>query len=477
MGSRRSLASCMAVATWAFLVPVSASAFILDPSAHDPWLTTASGPRSGNGDPATLTWSILPDGTSLRGNSIFSMESSNLISFMNTNFGGNPGQTDLTQQPWFDLFEDSFARWEELGGVDYVYEPYDDGAFHPTSAGVRGVRGDIRIGGFDIDGSSGTLAFTWLPTAGSDMAFDTSETTFFTDASNNYINFRNTLMHEIGHSFGVLHVNSTSSLLMEPIINTSFDGPQLDEVRAVQFYFGDANEKVGNGLGNDTAALATSLGAIMDGVTKTVGADANVPGQAISPTAPDFVSISNLDDFDYYSFIVSQPSLLAATLTPRGGVFTQASDGQTPTSFNANARSDLALSVLATDGASVLATASANIAGVAESLADVLLPGAGAYYARIAGADDTIQLYELSLSIVALLPGDYNADGTVDAGDYIVWRKNPANYGGDPAGYNTWRANFGRTAGGASLSNATVPEPVSALLLILGAAFGICRWR
>ena len=82
------------------------------------------------------------------------------------------------------------------------------------------------------------------------MVFDTGDTAFFTKAANNYVNFRNTAMHEIGHGFGMLHVNSTSNLLMEPVINTSFDGPQLDEVRGVQFFFGDANEKSNGGQGN-----------------------------------------------------------------------------------------------------------------------------------------------------------------------------------------------------------------------------------
>jgi hypothetical protein len=39
--------------------------------------------------------------------------------------------------------------------------------------------------------------------------------------------------------------------------------------------------------------------------------------------------------------------------------------------------------------------------------------------------------------------GDYNRSGRVDAADYVVWRNDPGAYGGDPAGYNTWRANFG----------------------------------
>jgi hypothetical protein len=67
-------------------------------------------------------------------------------------------------------------------------------------------------------------------------------------------------------------------------------------------------------------------------------------------------------------------------------------------------------------------------------------------------------------------PGDYNGDGNVDAADYVVWRKNPGAHGGDPGGYDTWRANFGGTGvgGGASadaLDLSAVPEPASSALI------------
>ena len=69
------------------------------------------------------------------------------------------------------------------------------------------------------------------------------------------------------------------------------------------------------------------------------------------------------------------------------------------------------------------------------------------------------------------LAGDYNRDGKVNAADYVLWRKTPSSYGGSPTGYNTWRANFGNSAGGGgALSTAAsiaVPEPDSLELIYL----------
>jgi GH35 family endo-1,4-beta-xylanase len=89
--------------------------------------------------------------------------------------------------------------------------------------------------------------------------------------------------------------------------------------------------------------------------------------------------------------------------------------------------------------------------------------------------------YNLSLTkgtssyAIGALPGDINADGTVDARDYVLWRK----AGGD---YATWPANYGRS--GIGISATGVPE-ASALMLV-GQAICICclsrllpkdRWR
>jgi len=66
------------------------------------------------------------------------------------------------------------------------------------------------------------------------------------------------------------------------------------------------------------------------------------------------------------------------------------------------------------------------------------------------------------------LPGDFNGDNVVDAGDYVVWRKGlGTTY--TQAAFNVWRGNFGAILGGGSTLSPTVPEPCSFMLATVGA--------
>jgi hypothetical protein len=83
------------------------------------------------------------------------------------------------------------------------------------------------------------------------------------------------------------------------------------------------------------------------------------------------------------------------------------------------------------------------------------------------------------------LAGDFNDDGSVDAADYVIWRKNVGtsfdlNGNGDETGpsagvvdqadYALWRAKFGTSAPGAAAFAAAVPEPASWLLICAAAS-------
>jgi len=162
------------------------------------WSRTATNqaPRNGpnalrQGDPVTITWSILPDGTAIASNGSIPSESSdpsNLIAFLNGIYGN--------QVTWLALMQQTFDRWEELTGIRYVYEPNDDGAAFPSSDGDLGVRGDVRIGGHYIDGGFNTLAYNYGPPRG-DMVIDTGDS-YFNTTSDNSLRFRNVIAHEHG---------------------------------------------------------------------------------------------------------------------------------------------------------------------------------------------------------------------------------------------------------------------------------------
>ncbi|MCI0332782.1 MAG: autotransporter-associated beta strand repeat-containing protein, partial [Planctomycetes bacterium] len=89
------------------------------------------------------------------------------------------------------------------------------------------------------------------------------------------------------------------------------------------------------------------------------------------------------------------------------------------------------------------------------------------------------QLYTAGvLSVV--LAGDYNGDGTVDAADYVVWRKG-VGVASTPENYNVWRANFGESigsgSGAASPFQAAAPEPTSLALLLIASVHCIVPRR
>ncbi len=446
----------------ATLIAIPAAAFV----PAERWSLTASGSTGTEGDPTTLTWSIVPDGTLIPG-----VGSSSLIAVFDREFGQGPGGSDLSQRPWFTHFAEGLGRWSELSGLTYVYEPNDDGVTHGSRPGRLGTRGDVRVGAGFVDGDSDTLAFNDLPNNG-DMVLDTGDADFFANPSGRFRALRNVIAHEAGHGFGLLHVeSSTDAFLMEPFISVRFDGPQLDDIRGVQRLYGDFFEKSNRGRGNDTIASATNLGEIPDGGSRAVGTDGG-PNTVVSPLETDFVSIDDDSDIDFYSFTTSAPSRLDAVLSPLGSTFRQGVQNGIQSTFNATAISDLSLEILDSTGTSVLALADRSDEGGLETLSDFELPAAGEFFVRVRGTADNVQLYELELAIEHLAvetSADFDLDGDVDGDDFLAWQAAFGCTSGcavdadgdddtDADDFLLWQTAFGASPSGAQASTA-VPEP------------------
>src|SRR5690606_21210921 len=128
-------------------------------------------------------------------------------------------------------------RWAALSGITFIYEPNDDGVpLSSNNRGILGVRGDIRMSAVTIDGSSSVLAYNYYPDHG-DMVLDPD--TWL----NSPRSLQNLIMHEVGHGIGLAHVCPVQNTkIMEPFITSSYFGPQHDDIRGVQYFYGDVAE-------------------------------------------------------------------------------------------------------------------------------------------------------------------------------------------------------------------------------------------
>ncbi|HRW53998.1 MAG TPA: matrixin family metalloprotease [Phycisphaerae bacterium] len=357
----------------------------------DRWSLTANGPTGGAGDPITLTYSFPPDGTTIPviDGVSFPAGINSFRAWMNGLYG--------SELVWRPIFAGVFARWSQVAGITYVYEPADDGAQTNFSPGILGVRGDLRICGKVLDGNSGVLAYNNFPDDG-DMVFDAGDS-FFNDMSNSSLRLRNVAAHEHGHGIGELHVCPLDEIkLMEPIASVAFDGPQHDDIRNAHGHYGDPFEP------DNTPATATDIGALAISSTQTIGL---VTSPAISFGSR--LSIDANGEQDYFRFTVATPAAVSVTVTPIGTNYEdapqQCSFGTafccTGTFTNSQISANLGVEVIASDGSTVLGSATSAAAGVAESLSDVVLNPAGNYYIRVfeTASQSQPQLYWLTVSL------------------------------------------------------------------------------
>jgi len=339
------------------------------------------------GLPVTLTWSLVPDGTSAPGLNVPGTEPSDLRSWLSSIYGGSASGV-ASEQPWFPVLQAAFDELAETCGVIFVYEPNDDGqSLASAPIGVLGVRGDIRLAAREIDGNSGTLAFAFAPDRG-DLILDSSDS-IFNATSSASLRLHNTLTHELGHALGLDHVCPLNqSKLMEPILTLFFRGPQFDEFQSLQRLYGDAFEHHSPDRNNDTLARATPLTLIPDG-------ELDLPR----------LSIDDNSDVDYFRFSLLEGQKLSATLTPgegsylEGGAIGDTCTGGTP--FDSEAIHDLRLELFNADGSSLLAFSFSGGLGDGEEIDDFEVMEDGDYVIRVNGGSvNATQLYRMQLRLL-----------------------------------------------------------------------------
>jgi len=356
--------------------------------------TVITGSCGSQGDPITITWSFVPDGTWADGGA------SDLFAVFDAEFGGDA---------WMNKIRNCFDRWSWVTGIDYV-EVSDDGANMPNSNGQLGVRGDVRIGGRYIDGPGNVLAYNYYPGSGGDMVLDTGDHNFYGNPVSNYGNLKNVVCHEHGHGIGLGHVIPTDCTKLMEAYHCGcsfFIGPQDDDIRGGMRNYGDTYEN------NDSCSEPADLG--------TIGTDTLVVEE---------LSIDRgTTDVDFYLVTLTSTDI-TVEVDPIGSGYLLGDDGGSTSWVATDSISDPDIELYDAAGTTLLA--SATSAGIGETeVLNHTVACPGDYQIKVyrkADSGGDVQRYTMSIYC-----GDQSsipyADGDLSPGDGLAFSVYPNPFG------------------------------------------------
>jgi hypothetical protein len=188
--------------------------------------------------PERITYSFMPDGTSIGG------IPSNLFHTLNA---VAPTAT------WEQAFEKAAAVWQQVTGINMVHVS-DDGSPVGGSGDQQGDPryGDIRIGAYPQQTGQLGLAFLPPPVNGGPDAGDLFINSNVQWHINNNYDLETVALHEIGHALGMGH-SQTAAAEMYASYNEMKQTLNSDDVRGIQSIYGPAPSPVAHNQSLSTA--------------------------------------------------------------------------------------------------------------------------------------------------------------------------------------------------------------------------------
>ncbi len=195
------------VGPWVPGTPPIAANFVLAPTGPGKW-----GPPA-LGTPGTVSWSIMPGGTTTTEPEHAAGNVNTIWSSILTTLGA--GATAA--------IANAFATWAAVTNLTVIGPTVDTGLPFDDIGAMGANAGDIRFGAYDFDGTSGVLAHGYFPplngvTAAGDLHFDEDEAWILSllpegSPTGGSIDWETVVLHEMGHALGLDHSADTGSVM------------------------------------------------------------------------------------------------------------------------------------------------------------------------------------------------------------------------------------------------------------------------